>query len=182
MLIIDEILKALWLLSLFGVANMAPVFCKKIAFLETPVDFGKFFKGKRVFGNHKTWRGLIVAPLFAILYFVLQRYFYSNFDFIKAISFFNYETMSFWFPFFVGFGVIFGDLVKSFFKRQCGIAPVRSWVPFDQIDYLLGGLIFGSLFFIPGFFSIVLILIFGIFLHILFNLFGYLLKLTSKPI
>jgi CDP-2,3-bis-(O-geranylgeranyl)-sn-glycerol synthase len=40
-----------------------------------------------------------------------------------------------------GVGAMGGDAVKSFFKRRRGIAPGRPWLPFDQLDFVIGALI-----------------------------------------
>jgi CDP-2,3-bis-(O-geranylgeranyl)-sn-glycerol synthase len=49
-------------------ANMAPVLVgKRLAFLAVPLDFGASLRGARVFGDHKTWRGLVVGIAGAIL-------------------------------------------------------------------------------------------------------------------
>jgi CDP-2,3-bis-(O-geranylgeranyl)-sn-glycerol synthase len=34
-----------------------------------------------------------------------------------------------------------GDAVKSFLKRRAGIRPGRPWIPFDQIDFVVGELV-----------------------------------------
>ena len=34
-----------------------------------------------------------------------------------------------------------GDSVKSFFKRRLKISPGQQWIPFDQLDFILGGLL-----------------------------------------
>jgi CDP-2,3-bis-(O-geranylgeranyl)-sn-glycerol synthase len=39
-----------------------------------------------------------------------------------------------------GLGAMGGDSVKSFIKRRIGIPPGRPWVPFDQLDFVLGAL------------------------------------------
>ena len=44
-----------------------------------------------------------------------------------------------------GIGIIAGDHVKSFFKRRIGIAPGERWWPFDQLDFVVGGLVAVSL-------------------------------------
>jgi len=41
-----------------------------------------------------------------------------------------------------GLGALAGDAIKSFFKRQVNVPPGKSWVPFDQIDYIVGGIVF----------------------------------------
>jgi CDP-2,3-bis-(O-geranylgeranyl)-sn-glycerol synthase len=35
-----------------------------------------------------------------------------------------------------------GDAVKSFFKRQIGVAPGASWIGFDQLDFFIGAYAF----------------------------------------
>jgi CDP-2,3-bis-(O-geranylgeranyl)-sn-glycerol synthase len=34
-----------------------------------------------------------------------------------------------------------GDSAKSFVKRRVGIAPGQSWVPFYQLDFVIGALV-----------------------------------------
>jgi CDP-2,3-bis-(O-geranylgeranyl)-sn-glycerol synthase len=40
-----------------------------------------------------------------------------------------------------GLGAMGGDSLKSFFKRRLHIAPGKRWSPFDQLDFIAGGLI-----------------------------------------
>jgi CDP-2,3-bis-(O-geranylgeranyl)-sn-glycerol synthase len=40
-----------------------------------------------------------------------------------------------------GFGAMAGDSIKSYFKRRAGIAPGRSWIPADQLDFVIGALV-----------------------------------------
>ena len=42
-----------------------------------------------------------------------------------------------------GAGAMGGDAAKSFVKRRLGIAPGKSWIPWDQLDFVLGALISG---------------------------------------
>jgi CDP-2,3-bis-(O-geranylgeranyl)-sn-glycerol synthase len=41
-----------------------------------------------------------------------------------------------------GIGAMSGDAVKSFFKRRVGIAAGRPWVPADQLDFIVGAMLF----------------------------------------
>jgi CDP-2,3-bis-(O-geranylgeranyl)-sn-glycerol synthase len=43
-----------------------------------------------------------------------------------------------------GLGAMAGDSAKSFFKRRLAIPPGRPWVPFDQVDFVLGALVLVS--------------------------------------
>src|SRR5437773_6411567 len=40
-----------------------------------------------------------------------------------------------------GAGAMAGDSAKSFFKRRLGVEPGRPWIPFDQLDFVLGALV-----------------------------------------
>ena len=40
-----------------------------------------------------------------------------------------------------GFGALGGDALKSLIKRRCGIPPGKPWVPADQLDFVVGGLV-----------------------------------------
>jgi CDP-2,3-bis-(O-geranylgeranyl)-sn-glycerol synthase len=45
-----------------------------------------------------------------------------------------------------GFGALGGDALKSLAKRRCGIAPGQPWIPADQLDFVVGGLVALSFF------------------------------------
>ena len=47
------------------------------------------------------------------------------------------------------FGALFGDIIESFFKRRIGKNRGENWIPFDQLDFIVGVLIFS---FIMAFF------------------------------
>jgi CDP-diglyceride synthetase len=64
-----------WFFLPAGIANMSPVLANKIPGInqwKTPLDFGKSWRGKRIFGNNKTWRGLIFGTLIASLVGLIQ--------------------------------------------------------------------------------------------------------------
>jgi CDP-2,3-bis-(O-geranylgeranyl)-sn-glycerol synthase len=50
------------------------------------------------------------------------------------------------------FGALLGDIIESFFKRRVGRKRGEDWIPFDQIDFILGVLFFSFL--IAGFLQI----------------------------
>jgi len=174
-----KLLQVIWFIALFGLANMAPVFFKKIPILSEPIDRGKTWRGKRIFGDNKTWRGVIAAILVGFLFFLLQRYLFSRWDIFKTISITNYLALPWFFGALVGAGAIAGDLLKSFFKRRLNIPSGQPWIPFDQVDYLLGGLLAGLPFYKPGLIELILIIALGFILHLLFKFFGFILKINK---
>ncbi len=142
----DLILFALWFFLPAGLANASPVIANKIPVLRKwnlPLDFGAKFRGKRVFGDSKTWRGLLVGIIVATITLSLQVWAFNNFGWAQDIAInINYFILPVYVlgPLFA-IGALGGDAIESFVKRQRGIKPGQSWFPFDQLDYIIGGLI-----------------------------------------
>jgi CDP-2,3-bis-(O-geranylgeranyl)-sn-glycerol synthase len=158
-------------------ANMGPVLVKKINFLNYPVDFNKKFKGKPILGNHKTWRGLFFGILFGIVVAYLQKLLYTN-PFFAGLSFMDYSN---WLAvgFLLGFGALFGDMVKSFFKRRVNVKPGKPFIPWDQLDYSIGALLFVSIVFSLTWQIIITVIVANFILHVAANHISYYLKLTD---
>ncbi len=154
-------------------ANMAPVFFKKIPFLNIPVSEKKY-------GSHKTWRGLVVAPLMGMFIFWIQKLLY-NAGF-KSLALIDYNDFSILLGFTIGAGAILGDLVKSYYKRKENIKEGESWLVFDQLDFVIGGIIGSFFFYVPKAEVVLILLIASPLLHIIVNYFGYLLKIREKAI
>lgn len=173
--------QALWFILPAGIANICASLSRYVPILNYPVDFGKSWRGKRIFGDHKTWRGIILGILFGLLTFWLQQYLYQ-FDFFENLSLTDYSQQTWVFGFLLSSGAVWGDVARSFFKRRVNIAPGKSWFPFDQIDYTIGALVAISFVYFPGWGLSLLIIGFGLLLHILFNLIGYVLKLQRNKL
>lgn len=182
MFVLNKILGVAWLIALFGVANMAPVIFCRIPILGAPVDFGRAFRGKRIFGDHKTWRGIILAVIWGFAFFLLQKYLYNQANFFRQISLFDLQAAPIYLGALAGLGAIIGDLIKSFFKRRVGIAPGKPWLPFDQIDYIIGGLAAVSFVYFPNWYEVAMFLILGFGFHTLFRVIGVTFKLCDKII
>lgn len=145
-----DILFALWFFLPAGLANAAPVFANKIPksdWLAIPLDFGKHFRGRRIFGEHKTLRGLLAGIFLAEVVVLLQRFLYIHNGWFHSISLgINYQAINVWLlGFLFGLGALGFDAIKSFFKRQVGVKPGGTWFPFDQSDYIIGGLLLSSI-------------------------------------
>ena len=122
-------------------ANMAPVIVKKIFNnLAFPLDFNKKIGNKEIFGKNKTFRGLIFGVLFAIIIAFIQFILYKN-NILVDLAIVDYSN---WLliGFLMGFGAIFGDLIESFVKRRLGFRSGTPFIPFDQLDFVVGALIF----------------------------------------
>ncbi|MCX6735606.1 MAG: CDP-archaeol synthase [Candidatus Parcubacteria bacterium] len=169
------VVKALYFFLPAYFANMAPVVADacKLPFNQ-PIS-------SRLFGEHKTYRGFIVGYFSAFLVLYIQYIlFIQNNAVFSEISLLNYQNISiFLYAFIFGIGALTGDLIKSFFKRRIGKKPGSSWFPFDQIDFVVGVIIFSFFFYqIDGKIILVLLVVTPV-LHLLINIFAFLLGLKK---
>ena len=111
--------------------------------LARPLDLGTTVRGRRVFGDNKTWRGALVmgtGTVAASAGLHRSSWFRDRLpDALRAAGPWRYGPL-------LALGVVGGELPNSFLKRQLGIAPGRQrWTPagvalvvFDQGDFVLG--------------------------------------------
>jgi len=180
---------------------MAPVFAAKASWLHrfgAPIDGGRMFRGKRILGDHKTWRGLAAGIVAATLVLALQQVIVGHYGwFAQVISeadIMPLDDTTFGVagryaalpvlllgPLFA-IGALGGDALKSFLKRQVGVAPGKSWFPFDQLDFIIGGALAISLFirFTP--LQYVLLIFSWLILNMAVTYAGWLLKLKDAPL
>lgn len=180
MMEISELLyKSIYLLLPAYFANMAPVLFKNINFLNYPLDFNKKIGQTKIFGTHKTWRGLFFGILTAIFAAFAQSIFY-RFEVFSDISLIDFNKNSFiLIGFLMGFGSIFGDAVKSFFKRKLNIKEGDPLIFFDQIDFIIGAFAFLAIIYVPPLKIIITGTVITVLLHFISNCIGYKLKLKS---
>jgi len=105
-------------------ANAAPV----LGGGGKPMDFGKnFTDGKRIFGANKTFRGFFVGLAIGAAVGVM-------------------DCVAFGFPWLFALltpiGALLGDLVGAFLKRRLNIAPGGLLPIVDQVDFVVGALVF----------------------------------------
>jgi len=174
----EYILQIIYLFLPAGFANMAPVIFKWIPFLNYPVDFNKKFKGNIIFGSHKTYRGFFFGILTAILVTYIQKICYLNTLEYNLIDYSKINIILF--GFLVGFGALFGDLIRSFFKRRMNTQPGKPWFPFDQIDWVIGSWLFILIYIDNSLKIIFTAIILSLILHPLVNYIGYLLKFKKN--
>ena len=139
--------QAFWLsvaVALTGILHMVVVKKRWFASLATPIDGGRTLGGLPIFGDNKTWRGLLVAVAAAVVGVWIQR------DVIGArvgaVAVVDYAAAN---PIFLGaalgLGAMLGELPNSFVKRQLDVAPgttargARAVVFYlwDQVDMLM---------------------------------------------
>lgn len=170
----------LWLFLPAGIANMMPVFVRSMyKELDVPVDLGLTIANKPLFGPHKTWRGLIFAVLGGLMTFLLQLFvadLYGLHDWWHISPY----SLPLYFGAIIGAGAIFGDLFKSLFKRRVNIGSGKSWIPFDQIDYVLGSALAAAFYIDFTAEMWILIVLIGPLLHIVVNHIAYATRIRKE--
>lgn len=182
-IIINDILFTLWFFLPAGLANSSAVLAAKLPFLKKynyPLDMYKNFRGVRIFGDHKTVRGLITGIFVGIIVVYLQQHLFTWLT--NKISIVNYNQIN---PLIMGVlmggGALMGDAVKSFFKRRSDLTPGSPWFPFDQIDYILGSSVLSFFYLQLDIKYYLIFLITGVLLHIITNLTAYVIGIKDVP-
>lgn len=186
-----------WYAIVFGApiyaCNSFASLSKFIPFLGVPVDGGKNWKdGRRIFGDHKTWRGIIFGIIFGTITGVVVWYLcYIKWDvFVLAdkytASFSPTKSAYPVFPWYIGFfmsiGDHFADLLGSFIKRRINIPSGGALPLYDQGSWAVTGLLF-ALPFVWGvshlWFYVIAVIIVTPALHFVTNIAAYFLKLKD---
>jgi len=184
---LQDILLAIWFLLPAAVSNAAPVFSAQIPVLKrfnAPLDAGKSWRGHRIFGSHKTWRGLISGIVAATIVLWIQQllFFYTDWAdiFVGQIDYAALPLLLLGPAFAVG--ALGGDAIESFFKRERGIKSGKAWVPFDQLDYIIGSVLLSLFFVILTPMQYVWIFVVWFVVHLVASYIGYRLGLKKEPI
>jgi CDP-2,3-bis-(O-geranylgeranyl)-sn-glycerol synthase len=144
-----EVLPVLWFFLPAYLANMSPVLVQgRFERLATPMDGGRSFRGQRILGDHKTWRGLVAGIVVGTVVYQLQGLLHDA-GVGAGLALVDHAEHPALPGFLMGLGTGVGDAVKSFFKRRVGIAPGASWPVFDQLDFFAGAYVFVSAVYAP---------------------------------
>lgn len=184
---LKDLLFALWFFLPAAFANGVPVLVAKVPQLkrfEAPMDFGRTYRGKRIFGAHKTWRGFIAGVLTSTLTLWLQQLAVQHFGWTQwltsQVDYVNLPTFIMG-PIF-GAAALAGDAIESFFKRQRGTPPGHGWFPWDQLDYILAAALATSPFVPLSLMQYAVLIGFWFVMHIVSTYLGYLGGLRERPI
>jgi CDP-2,3-bis-(O-geranylgeranyl)-sn-glycerol synthase len=144
-------------------ANAAPV----IVGGGLAMDFGKdFVDGRRVFGKNKTFRGFFFGLTVGFLVGLIE------------VMGFSYPAL---FAFLSPLGALLGDLAGAFVKRRLNIPPGGLLPVVDQVDFVVGAILFSLPLGIVTLDLAVAMLIITPPIHLLTNYTAYKLKLKSNP-
>lgn len=184
---IQDILFAIWFLLPAAVSNAAPVFAAAIPGLKkfnAPIDGGRKIGGHDILGPHKTWRGIIAGIIVSTVILWIQQLLTANFTWAEfAAGDVDYASL----PVLIlgpafAIGALGGDAIESFFKRRIGIKSGKSWLPFDQLDYIIGSILVSLPFVTVSFVQYLWMVIIWFTVHLAASFIGYKLGLKKEPI
>ena len=114
------------------------------AFARRPIDAGVTLRGERLFGDSKTWRGVMVAVVGCIVGVAIQKYLVGErAASIARVDYAQLDVLAFGTV--MGLMAMLGELPNSFTKRRLRIAPgktTQGWLSavfyvWDQVDLLM---------------------------------------------
>jgi CDP-2,3-bis-(O-geranylgeranyl)-sn-glycerol synthase len=160
----------------------------------TPMDFGRSWRGKRIFGDGKTWRGFFFGIIFGTLVGLAEIA-------LMDVGAFRYSPTHWGFgpsyldavPLLVVLcaGALLGDTAKSFIKRRLGMERGHKVPVLDWYDFLVGALILSFLFYFNwtldnlflnyNWIGMIFLLILIPPMHRLFNIIGYKMGKKNVP-
>ena len=148
-------------------ANMAPIFAARWRWPGgRPIAVS-------LLGSHKTVRGFYSGIVGALCVLIIQR----DLQIVHAleeITLLDYSAPSiFLLGLLFGGGAMVGDMVGSFFKRRMGIPAGGCFIPLDQLDYVIGALLFVFPIMSIPWENIAVLLVLTPFLHIGVNILSF---------
>jgi CDP-2,3-bis-(O-geranylgeranyl)-sn-glycerol synthase len=177
---------AIWFLLPAAIANAAPIFVAVLPGLrqwDTPIDMNRTLNDKPIFGSHKTWRGLLTAIVAGAAVFALQQYLVHHNQVVhNFVGHTTYAQLPIYMGALMGFGAIAGDAIESFAKRQLGHRPGKSLLFFDQVDYIIGGVLVTLPFIQLATQEYLYIFVVWFTLHLAASYGGYKIGLKDEPI
>jgi len=154
------------------------------------IDSGRVWRGRRIFGDGKTWRGLFggaaggifmgaVLVLLALLFGSKDYWgygpFWSNVGVIVCLS----------------FGAILGDLMGAFVKRRFRLERGAKAPILDQYDFVFGAFLVTAVFFPDWVYStyfegwnlaaFIFLILVMFFIHRAVNIIGYRIGVKNEP-
>ena len=161
---IADLLIAIYIAVPAYVANSTPVVLGGGA----PIDRGRrLIDGRRILGTNKTIKGFAYGLLLGSLA-----------GLVEAVLFANYALIS------VGviasLGALLGDLFGAFLKRRLDIAPGNPLPVVDQLDFILGAILFAHPLLNVTVGAVLILVIATVPIHLLSNAVAYMLRLKSR--
>lgn len=176
-----------------GIVNS--IFCKSntLNFLKKPMDFNKkFIDNKRIFGDHKTWKGFLGYIFFNIIFSILFSLIWKYTKLEDLNFFYINHTNTLVYNLIIGFllGLFYAvfELPNSFFKRRLDITPGKTitgkkkilFIILDQADSVFGVALVVWMFYPIGIWIYLLYILIGTVTHLSINMLLYFMHLRKN--
>jgi CDP-2,3-bis-(O-geranylgeranyl)-sn-glycerol synthase len=132
-----------------------------------PIDLGRSLSdGNRILGDNKTIGGILSGLVVGVI--------------VGAFGYYLFSKDLFLIAFLASVGALFGDLVGAFLKRRLKIKPGNPLPGLDQLDFVLGALLFVSFVYRFSLGAIAILLFVTPPIHFLTNVAAYYLGLKRN--
>lgn len=178
----DFVIKPLWLLFplvIGGILHMVAVKMDILPWFRRPIHLPSF-------GKNKTYRGLVLMPLFCVIGTALASYLEGWASPEKVVGF--QQVSWIWLGIWLGLAYIFSELPNSYMKRRLGIGEGNlpennKWifVIIDQADSALGCLPVYFFFLDVPVRVLVACVVLGTGVHLLFNYLLFVAGIRKRP-
>lgn len=154
---------------------------------KRPIDFGRTYRGTRIFGDHKTWRAPLVYGIFCPLGTLTQGWLQGRGVLPPWLLLLDYERHGLLAGILLALGMAAGELPNSFLKRRLGIAPGKrkggmtgvALFLLDQVDLAFGIWIGLFLLVRPSLALVAWSFLLTLVLHVAVSMVGYLLDMRE---
>ncbi len=161
-------------------------------FLAIPLDGGKSWRGRRLFGDNKTLRGFVVmVPATGLAFWGLASSIEKFAGGLVAAGLWPLTPVDYgWLGLWTGFFFMAAELPNSFVKRQLDVAPGEAprhpatrivCFVLDRFDSVIGLLLSAAFFVATPWRLWLILLIGGSFVHWLFSVLLYFFGVKKRP-
>lgn len=156
----------------------------------TPIDRGRSWRGKRILGDGKTWRGLVGGVLTGVLVGFVQLLAAMPYDATDHLGFGPMPRAA-GVVVALAVGSLLGDMGGAFLKRRFGLERGAKATGLDQYDFVIGALLLAMVLFPSwvlaiyvegnGLLALVALIVLVPVIHRLVNIIGYRSGLKKEP-
>jgi CDP-2,3-bis-(O-geranylgeranyl)-sn-glycerol synthase len=179
-MVVSLIVSALWAMLPAYVPNNVAV----VAGGGRPIDGGRTWKGRRLLGDGKTWRGTAAGTVAGVTLAALLNAVNPAVSAAVGVSLPRFPPVV---AVTLAFGAMLGDIVASFLKRRSGRQRGAPAPGLDQLDFVVMSLAltalaapawFGATFPLP---ALAVVLVATPVFHVATNAVGYVLGVKDEP-
>ncbi len=167
-----KMIEAFWLIAPAYASNAFPPLLKG----KHPLDLGRKLGKNRILGDGKTFEGTFGGIAFGTFIGWVEQLVQPY-----LIEEIYLPPMTLSLAFFLALGAILGDITWSFIKRRLGIPRGESVPIANQLDFLLGAFLLGSLVYQFELATILFLIMVTPAIHLLANTLAFLIKIKRVP-